>query len=136
MEEKLGKFAKRRESGDRCLKFILSKQKTNQEINPENNDKIILCHSWEEIFKLINHKYKSIIETIYVLGGAFLYEEAIKFINFNKFYITRIFKHFDCDAVIKPKDFLSKNFIKIEEQNILKEKGEICNIEENKKKIH
>ena len=32
MEEKLGKFAKRRESGDRCLKFILSKQKTNQEI--------------------------------------------------------------------------------------------------------
>jgi len=117
--------------GDKCLKFILSKQKIKQEINPENNDKIILCHSWEEIFELINNKYKSVIETIYVLGGAFLYEEAIKFKNFNKFYITRIFKHFDCDVVIKPKDFLSKNFIKIEEQNILKEKGEIFNIEYN-----
>ena len=117
--------------GDKCLKFILSKQKTKQEINPENNDKIILCHSWEEIFEIINNKYKSIIETIYVLGGAFLYEEAIRLKNFNKFYITRIFKHFDCDVVIKPKDFLCKNFIKIEDQNILKEKGELFNIEYN-----
>ena len=52
--------------GDKCLKFILSKQKTKQELNPENNDKILLCHSWEEIFEIINNKYKSIIETIYV----------------------------------------------------------------------
>ena len=109
--------------GEVCLKFILSKTKTKQEINPENNDKIILCRSWEEIFDLINNKYKNILETIYVLGGAIVYEDAIKFKNFNKFYITRIFRHFDCDVMIKPKDFLKKNFNKIEDKNILQEEG-------------
>ena len=117
--------------GEKCLKFILSKTKTKQEINPENNNMIILCHSWDEIFDLINNKYKNIIETLYVLGGAKVYEDAIKFKFFNKFYITRIFKHFDCDVVINPKNFLNINFSKIEDKNILKEKEKLFNIEYN-----
>ena len=117
--------------GEICLKFILSKTKTKQEINPENNNMIIICRCWDEIFDLINNKYKNKIETIYVLGGAIVYEDAIKFKNFNKFYITRIFKHFDCDVMIKPKDFLNINFNKIEDKNILEEKGKLFNIEYN-----
>ena len=47
------------------------------------------------IYKYIvtKDKYQNIIETIYVLGGAIVYEDAINFKNFNKFYITRIFKY-------------------------------------------
>ena len=117
--------------GDICLKFILSKRKTKQEINPENNNMIILCRGWEEIFDLINNKYKNLIETIYALGGTRVYEDVIKFKNFNKFYITRIFKHFDCDLMIKPKDFFVLNFNKIEDKNILKEKEKIFDVEYN-----
>ena len=45
----------------------------------------------------------------------------MKFNNFDKFYITRIFKHFDCDTMIKPSNFLSEYFNKIEDVKILKE---------------
>ena len=72
---------------------------------------------------LLYNKYKNIIETIYVSGGSKIYEDANKIKNFNKFYITRIFKHFDCDSMIKPKDFLNKYFNRIEDINILKEKA-------------
>ena len=44
----------------------------------------------------------------------------MKFSNFDKFYITRIFKHFDCDVMIKPKDFISIYLKKIEDKNFLK----------------
>ena len=121
-EEKLGK---------NILKFILSNTKTEKELNPENDDTIIICNNWEQIFNLIKNKYKNKIETIYVLGGAKIYESAIKFDNFNKFYITRIFKHFNCDAIIKPKNFLSLNFKRIEDKTILKEKENLFNIEYN-----
>lgn len=107
--------------GDICIKFILSKTKTEKEINSKNDDKIILCRSWEQIFGILNNKYKDIIENVYVLGGSIVYEDAMKFNNFDKFYITRIFKHFDCDTMIKPSNFLSEYFNKIEDVKILKE---------------
>ena len=106
--------------GDRCIKFILSKTKTKKEINPNNDDKIFLCLSQEEIFGILNNKYKEIIENVYALGGHKIYEDAMKFSNFDKFYITRIFKHFDCDVMIKPKDFISIYLKKIEDKNFLK----------------
>ena len=68
---------------------------------------------------------------LYVLGGAKVYEDAMKFKFFHQIYITRIFKHFDCDTVINPKDFLKINFNKIEDKNILKEKEKLFNIEYN-----
>ena len=117
--------------GDKCIKFILTNSKTKEEINPENDNKIIVCHNWQEIFDLINNKYKNIIETIYALGGSFIYNDAVKFKNFNKFYITRIFKHFDCDVFIKTKNFLSDEFNKIEDENIIKEKENLYNIKYN-----
>ena len=55
----------------------------------------------------------------------------MKFSNFDKFYITRIFKHFDCDVMIKPKDFISIYLKKIEDINFLKENGNLFGIEYN-----
>ena len=80
---------------------------------------------------LIKEKYQNIIETIYVLGGEVVYEDAIKYKNFNKFYITRIFKYFECDVFIKPKNFLDVQFNKIEDEKVLKEKENLFNIKYN-----
>ena len=51
---------------------------------------------------------------------------------FDKFYITRIFKYFDCDVVIKPKNFLSEYFNKVQDKNILDENGKKFGVEYNK----
>ena len=115
----------------KCIKFVLSKTKTKEEINPANDDKIILCNCWNQIFDLIKEKYQNIIETIYVLGGEIVYEDAIKFKNFNKFYITRIFKYFECDVFIKPKNFLETQFNKIEDEKVLNQKENLFNVKYN-----
>ena len=119
--------------GDTCIKFILSKTKTEEEINPKKDPKIFLCRSWEEVFAILNNdKFKDIIENIYVLGGSIVYEDAMKCSFFDKFYITRIFKYFDCDVVIKPKNFLSEYFNKVQDKNILDENGKMFGVEYNK----
>ena len=119
--------------GDTCIKFVLSKTKIEKEINPKNDTKIFLCRDWDEIFKILNsNKFKDIIETVYVLGGSIVYEYAMKFDFFDKFYLTRIFKYFECDVMMKPKNFLSEFFNKVEDRNILEEKEKLFRVEYNK----
>ena len=56
----------------------------------------------------------------------------MKFDFFDKFYLTRIFKYFECDVVMKPKNFLSEFFNKVEDRNILEEKEKLFRVEYNK----
>ena len=56
----------------------------------------------------------------------------MKFDFFDKFYLTRIFKYFECDVMMKPKNFLSEFFNKVEDRNILEEKEKLFRVEYNK----
>ena len=56
----------------------------------------------------------------------------MKFYFFYKFYLTRIFKYFECDVMMKPKNFLSEFFNKVEDRNILEEKEKLFRVEYNK----
>ena len=42
------------------------------------------------------------------VGGTSIYADALKSKLFNRFYLTRIFKDFECDRFIEPKDFFKK----------------------------
>jgi len=57
----------------------------------------------DEALNLLHTKYGESLENIYVIGGAKLYEVAIRHSQCRRIYLTRIRQRFDCDAFF-PKD--------------------------------
>ena len=49
-----------------------------------------------------NERLKDIIETVFVIGGQQVYEEAIKYAECEKLYVTHIHNDFDCDTFFPP----------------------------------
>ena len=95
-------------------------QKDNLDYKSYDVDKILIAESFNAAISLINEKYSHLVDSIIAIGGTNIYSEAIKSNHFNRFYLTRIFKHFDCDTFIEPKDFLSQ-LSKLNDENLLED---------------
>ncbi|CAG9854128.1 unnamed protein product [Phyllotreta striolata] len=54
------------------------------------------------IEKLEVDSFKNVYETVWIIGGSHLYEEAMRSNNFYRLYLTRILKTFDCDTFFPP----------------------------------
>jgi dihydrofolate reductase len=63
-------------------------------LRAENFDKVLEMAKSEQL--------KNIIETIFVIGGQQVYEEALKHPECEKLYVTHIHDDFNCDTVFPP----------------------------------
>ncbi|HQP10470.1 MAG TPA: dihydrofolate reductase, partial [Candidatus Omnitrophota bacterium] len=63
-------------------------------LKAENFDKVLQMAKSEQL--------KNVIETIFVIGGQQIYEEAIKCPECEKLYVTHIHKDFECDTFFPP----------------------------------
>lgn len=73
-----------------------------------------VAHSFKEAMALVDER----IESIFVIGGAKIYEQALKRRDIKGMYITRIKKTFNCDAFFpKPPRFDKKEKLGVEEEN-------------------
>ena len=60
---------------------------------------VLKADSFDQVMKMANNdKLKNIIETIFVIGGQQVYEEAIKYPECEKLYITHVHNTFNCDT--------------------------------------
>ena len=60
---------------------------------------VLKADSFDQVLKMSNNeKLKNIIETIFVIGGQQVYEEAVKYQECEKLYVTHIHNDFDCDT--------------------------------------
>lgn len=75
------------------LNFVLTR---NKDLIFPNN--VIVNDNLASAFNTIKNQYKDKIETIWIIGGSSLYDEAINLPQCNHLYVTRINKHYDCDA--------------------------------------
>ena len=83
--------------------------------------RILFCNTFHEAVDLIIHNYSHIINQMIAIGGKNIYVEAVKSPHFNRFYLTRILKHFDCDAFLETEDFNNNNLKKLSNQELLKD---------------
>ena len=51
---------------------------------------------------LSSTKYRDLIETVFVIGGAQVYQEAIKHPRCRKIYVTQIQSEFECETFFPP----------------------------------
>lgn len=72
---------------------------------------VLLFHSLEEALKSLEENYQqnSQIENVFVIGGANIFEQAIKHHDCQTVYLTQIDQTFNCDTFF-PKESLQKNF--------------------------
>ena len=77
-----------------------------------DSNKVFVVDSFDNAVNFLNEKHANSIDSVIAIGGTSIYADAIKSKLFNRIYLTRIFKYFDCDRFIEPKDFL-KNMKKI-----------------------
>lgn len=66
---------------------------------------VVLAHSLDEALQKIAKMNN--IESIHVIGGAKVFDEAINHPNCTKIYLTKLSQKFDCDAFFPP---IPKNF--------------------------
>ena len=59
-------------------------------------DGVLLAHSLEDAIKVA--AAQDDVETLFVLGGAQIYTEAIKLKAVRRVYLTRVHSKFECDA--------------------------------------
>ena len=69
-------------------------------------NRIFVTESFQEAVDLLLNNYSHLLNSIIAIGGTKIYGEAIRSPNFHRFYLTRIFSHFECDTFIKPNDLL------------------------------
>lgn len=73
-----------------------------------DSQKIFVVKHFQDAIDLINENFKDLVESIIAIGGTNIYYEALRYKSFNRFYLTRIFTHYECDTFIEPKNFLTK----------------------------
>jgi dihydrofolate reductase len=84
-------------------------------------NRILFTETFQEAVDLIIDNYLPIVNQMIAIGGTNIYSEAIKSPYFSRFYLTRIFKHFDCDAFLETEDFRTNNLKKLGNHELLKE---------------
>ncbi|XP_018562891.1 dihydrofolate reductase [Anoplophora glabripennis] len=48
--------------------------------------------------KIGNSEFRDRFETVWIIGGTNVYKESMESEQFYRLYLTKIFKHFDCDT--------------------------------------
>lgn len=94
------------------INIVLTKNKENFVFPPH----VIVCSSLEEALD----KAKLLLREIYIIGGASLYNEALKHPEIEKIYYTDIKEIFDCDTFFPEIPVGFKNILK---DNIQEEGG-------------
>lgn len=56
----------------------------------------------EALMILGSSKYRELVETVFVIGGAQVFQEAIKHPRCRKIYLTQILSQFECDTFFPP----------------------------------
>ena len=63
---------------------------------------MVAAADFDEAFEIIqfcnNHLETQSIESVFIIGGGDIYQQAIKFDNCKKIYITHILADFQCDT--------------------------------------
>ncbi|KAL9985504.1 hypothetical protein ACROYT_G007918 [Oculina patagonica] len=104
------------------LNIVLSK---SMSAVPEG---VHLCSSLQAAFDMLSAApYTDTVESIFVIGGAGVYREALKHPGAHRLYVTRVFKDFDCDVHFP--DFDKTVFKKISDPKVPGEKQEENGIE-------
>uniref|UniRef100_A0A1I7UY72 dihydrofolate reductase n=1 Tax=Caenorhabditis tropicalis TaxID=1561998 RepID=A0A1I7UY72_9PELO len=100
------------------LNIVLSRQLTEH-----TSENLIIAKSFESVSKLLAEpQYCDSIETIWNIGGAEIYDIALRDDLVEEIYLTRIFKNFDADVYLKSLDF--GNMEKVEPSENLSENSE------------
>ncbi len=68
-------------------------------------EEVLKAESFDQVLQMAkSDQLKNTIETIFVIGGQQVYEEAFKYPECEKLYVTHIHSDFECDAVFPPFD--------------------------------
>jgi dihydrofolate reductase len=64
---------------------------------------VLKAESFDKVLQMAkSEQLKNVIETIFVIGGRQVYEEALKYPECDKLYVTHIHKDFQCDTFFPP----------------------------------
>ncbi|MCH9021926.1 MAG: dihydrofolate reductase [Planctomycetes bacterium] len=87
------------------LNFFLTKKYMNFKHMKEKltaGGRMVAAADFDEAFEIIqfcnNHLETQSIESVFIIGGGDIYQQAIKFDNCKKIYITHILADFQCDT--------------------------------------
>ncbi|XP_066249687.1 dihydrofolate reductase isoform X2 [Euwallacea similis] len=79
------------------INFILSRSNLNLEQFPDT----FAFKSFDQAYETLqDSKFQQSYEDVWVIGGSSLYEEALASPYFQKLYLTKIQKNFDCDTFL------------------------------------
>ncbi|XP_044763533.1 dihydrofolate reductase-like [Coccinella septempunctata] len=104
------------------INFVLT---SNKDLDLSQFPDTYVLNSWAEVeSKLVDAHFKEKYETIWVVGGNRIYDEAQKSKYFYRAYISKVRKYFDCDAFFPE---LVKNIKRVTDprtpQGVQKENG-------------
>ena len=95
---------------------------------------VLRAESFGQVLQMAkNEQLKNIIETIFVIGGQQVYEEALKYPECEKLYVTHIHKDFNCDTIFPPFESV---FESIQASESLSENQITYHFEEYKRKVN
>lgn len=79
----------------------------------------IVCASLEQAVKKLSTdpRYRDLIDTVWVLGGAEVYKAALKSLYFHRLYMSRIRNVYPCD-VFFPEEFDEDLFVRVSDDKI------------------
>lgn len=81
-----------------------------------------VCKSIPHALEIISQApLKDKVESIWVIGGSSVYQAAMESPNFNRLYLTRIKRYFECDTFFPP---IPNNFVLTQDPNIPQEEEE------------
>lgn len=70
---------------------------------------VLKANGFPQAFALLEQqKIKETIESVYVIGGAQIFNEAIRYPECQKIYLTKIFQSFHCDTFFPPFEAIFK----------------------------
>jgi len=93
---------------------------------------VLKATSFDQVLQMAsNEQLDNIIETIFIIGGQQVYEEAIKCPDCEKIYVTHVHGTFDCDATFPP---FEGAFESVETSEEHKEEAIVYHFEEYRRK--
>jgi len=96
------------------INIVLSTQKLD--LVPKSDD-LFQCSSFNEAVEAVNHPpLQSVIESVWIIGGAVLYKKVIEEGLCDKIYWTEIMVDFECDTFM-PK-WSSDDFVECEDASV------------------
>ena len=104
---------------------VLSRSITQESSDSKIDDFILYFNSLDSCLDELNKKDN--IEDIYIIWGAFLYNQIIADERLDKIYITRVFWDYDCDVFFDgiPSEFSLESYSDEQEENWIKFRFEV-----------